>query len=390
MTNNKQNKNKNGKRNNKVAKLPKRMPRPGLTALERMILDPCNAPLKPIYSSRMGGGQVFRVRARFALRSTAADSSGYLVWFPSFHNGGVDETDDIIGATNTLKGGANLFSFGATAFSGRPANSTATPFGTSVNVSGSAGRALADPAFDLVDSQNVSEARTLAACMKIKYVGSTSTRQGEIFVVKNLAQNALVRSTGSVSSIGEIAQYASTTCRMPASEMEIVWRPNGEAEVPRKVGVSAASAMPASLESYATDAPFVLGVPAGADLTEQSNSSLAGAPSGIAVAYASLNSAESNDVIIELTKIVQLRYSPLRGTVETTDVPTGREETSDQATAALDAKLGGSDWSVRNAMDAGQRAADNVADVVLGGVSIINTLDRARRGLRRGRYNELM
>jgi len=221
-----------------------------------------------------------------------------------------------------------------------------------------------------VDSSNVSEARTLAACMAIKYVGPTSARQGEFFIVNSLPQNGLMRRGGNVVNAFELMTYASKSCRTPSTDLEVIWRPNLESEFPRKVGDSAADANAVALEGPGADAPFVLGVPAGAFITQQGNSSLSGEPVGFGIAYDGLSTEYSNDIYVELTKVVQIRYSPLRGSVEMGIPPTHNnpKESSSDAASNLDAKLGPS-WTTRLRESVG--SVTEVTEAVLGGASII-------------------
>jgi hypothetical protein len=220
--------------------------------------------------------------------------------------------------------------------------------------------------------------------MTIKYVGKTSERQGEFFVAKSLPQNALLRGIGTPVSIDELTTYASSTLRTPSSDLEIIWRPGQEAEYPRKVGDKATEDSSANvLESVYADTPFVLGVPS-TDKTHQSNSSLPGEPTAIAVAYTGLGTAV-NDIVVELTKIVQVRYAPLFGTVEAAPEVTTQTQTSPEAVDNLDAKFG--DWSVR-LQNAAQTMA-NMTDAVLGGATLLNTVRDVTRGssaLRRVEY----
>lgn len=343
----------------------------GLTPLEKMIADPCNAPLESIYSSQMGGGHVFRVRSRFSLRSTVGDRSGFLAWYPSYHCGGADGTQDIdLSGVPTKSGGANLFSYSHSAFGSAPTNTVANPFGSSSSISGVAGRAIADPAFELVDSSSVSEARTLAACMTLKYIGTTSDRQGEVFVVNSLPQNGLMRRTGEIVTPSQLGSYAAHTARTPASRLDVIWRPTMESEYPRKTGAQAFGAVDAGLESDAVDAPFVLGVPA-ANVSTQGNSSAPGEVTGIALAYSGMNPGVAGDIIVELTKIVQIRYAPLEGIVEAGVPRHVKEQTSSEASGVLDWVLG-PNWTVRSVVEG---AASMTSEILGGAQSVKKVLD---------------
>jgi hypothetical protein len=203
--------------------------------------------------------------------------------------------------------------------------------------------------------------------MTVKYVGTTSARQGEFFICENVPQNALMRRTGETTRIQDLMTYAGTTCRTPSTELEIKWRPGIESEFPRKVGQQAFSALAAGLEDASADAPFVLGVPT-SETTKQVNTSMPGEPTGFGFAYSGMSASTSVDVYVELTKIVQLRYSPLQGVVESRPAYVGGLESSAEAERALDDKLGDS-WTVD--YDAINRGVSGVTEAVLGGASVL-------------------
>lgn len=329
-------------------------------------MDPCHAPLSVIYSEAMNGGVVFRVRKRFRLRNGVTRENGYVAWYPSFHNGGADGTSSISGSAAAYRGGANLFVYNTTSPATSPVNSTTTPFGSGAAISDVEGRALADPAHDLVKSPNVSEARTLGACMRLIYTGTTSARQGEVFAISTLPQNALVRSDGSTLDVDDFISTAGHSCR--TTNMEVIWRPDEESEYPRKGGQQASNSLASGNESVGVDAAFILGDPLGSHKTVARTGSLPGEPMGIGLAFTDQNLETSSDLYIELTKIVQVRYAPIHGTIESPPfVPSGvKPELSAHATQELDKKVGGS-WSVRPIIDSATSLANKLADLTLGG-----------------------
>jgi hypothetical protein len=199
-----------------------------------------------------------------------------------------------------------------------------------------------------------------------------------MFVVQNIPQDALLALTGTVTSPAQFISYASTSMRTPSDSLEVVWRPNADADFPRKEGqLSFASAFPA-LQNSAVDTPFVVGIP-GAAATVQSNQSTSGECSGFGIAYTGLGSGSVTDIYIELTKIVQIRYRPVAGRVETiAPIPRSRLTTSAEAAMDLDRRYGHS-WTVRSVVDGVVGSMGTAADVILGGASFLqqaNTLYR--------------
>ncbi|APG76263.1 hypothetical protein 2 [Changjiang tombus-like virus 6] len=175
----------------RVAKIPRSpLDAQGL-AYARLLADPCNAPLvHPVYSGTEGG-YLIRADSFLTVGANALEQAGVFQWVP----GGIDALQD-----NILLGAA--------------ANAT-----TAINpgVSGAA-----SPAWDFL-TNTASQVRCVAACLRIMYPGSESSRSGRIAFGQ--ASGALLKSGVTVTA-NNLANTMAHYCRTPADEIEVVWKPN--------------------------------------------------------------------------------------------------------------------------------------------------------------------
>jgi hypothetical protein len=87
-----------------------------------------------------------------------------------------------------------------------------------------------------------------------------------------------------------------------------------------------------------------------------------------------MNTSTAGDVIVELTKIVQIRYAPLEGVVEAGVPRHVKEQNSSEAAGVLDWVLG-PDWNIRSITD----GAASLANAALGGVQTVRRIQDAVR-----------
>lgn len=181
----------------KAASSRPRKPRPGGTGLDlearryaALLADPCGAPLThPIYAGGEGGYLV-RTESFFTLGTTTT-SAHVVHWSP--------------GSANSLKTELIIMSAADGA--------TSVVLGTNP--------AVATPGRDFL-TNNVSMYRCVAACMRIGYNGSESTRAGRIHYGRTIT--GLLNTTDSVTADG-VANNLPHYTRTPPTEVEVLWTP---------------------------------------------------------------------------------------------------------------------------------------------------------------------
>jgi hypothetical protein len=189
---------------------------PSLSPVAALLNNPCGA---PIPSGFFGDDSGYHMR----LRSTAGiniynnnnHKYGYIVWFPDYHcssnNGG------------TTAKNANLFQWCSLDSTSTP---TFTSMGTQVTTTTTPTTisSLEDPAYDFVVGTTCQDARTFAACMKVRYTGPTSSAKGNIFPLTNVPLELLLEAP----SVSQLMAYANRDVRCDDT-LEIKFRPIGRA-----------------------------------------------------------------------------------------------------------------------------------------------------------------
>jgi len=262
-----------------------------------MIADPCKAPLYPAVS---GSAEVRRIRMTKNIHTVAARTSGYCVWFPSYHNQG----------DNAATHGANCFYFETATPDTAPLNTVAVPFGTAAATTA---QCFPDAAYDLIQTNYVQDAVGLSACMKMMYLGQLSTCQGTIAALENVPLGALLTGgAGFPASITNLFNYATVRSRIPIEGVELKWSPYDSAYHYRTGGYNPghdAADRCVTIGTAATAASTLTGGPSGEDIR------------GIGFVWNNLNAATTNDYLIDFTKIVQYRVEPITGIVESNSRP---------------------------------------------------------------------
>jgi len=173
------------------------MPRKSLdaaaAAYARLLSDPCNAPLcHPIYPGTESG---FLFRAEnFANIADpgagATTTAGIWHWTPGYVNADSTELVFINSAT-------------------------ASAAQTVVATTNSPGKSFL--------AANARGVRCIAACMRITFIGSESTRAGRLHVGHTTAGMIDVGQSVSVDQVAQTLQYFSRT---PTDTVELIWKPN--------------------------------------------------------------------------------------------------------------------------------------------------------------------
>jgi hypothetical protein len=156
----------------------------------RMLADPCNAPLvHPVYP---GGdsGYLFRAESFATVGTTAGDTAGIVHWTPGYVNASTTQLLSVPIATSSGPG--------AMAING---NSPGVAFLTA----------------------NARACRCVAACMKVTYPGSESTRSGRVHYG---ATSAGMLDLGTSASSDNVATALQHFSRTPADTFELIWKPS--------------------------------------------------------------------------------------------------------------------------------------------------------------------
>lgn len=187
-----------GKRAKKKVKVGKvKVMRPTTTLLDRqamayamLLADPCGAPLAhPVYAGG-DGGYLFRAESFTTVGTSAGHTAGTVLFTP----GAINASGTELLTTSAIAG-----SSGATA-----AALDITPGKTFL-------------------TDNASNVRCVAACMKVSFPGAESARSGRIHFGQ---VSGSTYSLGDVFTPDGLAQALPHYTRTPAGEVEIIWKPN--------------------------------------------------------------------------------------------------------------------------------------------------------------------
>lgn len=164
-------------------------------AWQRLLSDPCYAPLAhPVYPTG-DGGQLVRVEQELNFANGATDTGGFLIWAPG-----------AIGTNNCLVYGSNSGANEGVALTCTDQSSTA-------------------PGYTFLRAQ-ASGARCVAACIQIAWPGSELDRQGMVSLGQvggTLLTEAVAAPVLSVNAARVLCQLRT---RMPDTMVEAKWRPS--------------------------------------------------------------------------------------------------------------------------------------------------------------------
>ncbi|APG77213.1 hypothetical protein [Hubei narna-like virus 11] len=220
-----------------------------ITDYAKMVMDPCHSTLVRTIGTATAGSVTERLRSTIGTPTSAIVSavgvrtivpapSGYIIWFPSYHNG-----------TGNLNP-ANCFIYTSPSSStttfvvnndGRPTNTNALPMGTEAY--DTTGLFVQDPANNLLSgaASVFSRGTTVSACLQLENLVSLSTMQGQVAVVKNYNLAAFDLNSGTnlelkAPTVNEVFAYAEERRRIDPAGHEVVWRPTDASSVARGIG----------------------------------------------------------------------------------------------------------------------------------------------------------
>lgn len=188
-----------------------------------MIADPCHSTLIPgIYGDQ--DGLLAKVQQTFSNPGVSTATCGYILWAPDYHDGPTNLGTSVAGT-------ANLFVWTSDNSSTNPTNSDAFPYGAENNPfepsTDSAG-ALPDPARDLLSSDLVADARTIASCMQMTYTGPMFEASGQFCQIENLPLDSVLTGgfSGLPPSVDDIFRLSTKKGRLGTDTREAVSRPS--------------------------------------------------------------------------------------------------------------------------------------------------------------------
>lgn len=299
-------------------------------------------PLVRSVSDTFGTGIIERVRRTNSFPLTATNTSGYVVWFPSYHNG----------STLAVYNPQNLFYFENANPQTNPINTLANPMGSIA--ADTTGTWLQDPATAVITGTSpFSRAKCIASCITADYVGAVSEAAGQVCVIKNYSLAAFNTQSGAIGqyftppSVDQIFNYSSTRERIRLDGHEVVWRPTEEGAVMRTNGMSPFSGALQILPSI-PDSVFWGGSTGGA--ASQTSCSEPNDIMGICVAWKGVP-AKAAIMSIGLVKVLECELAARSNLVETDAVTKVTNPTTSfaQVTAMADTMMPGWQNHVRGA-----------------------------------------
>lgn len=344
----------------------------------QLVRDPCRGPLVRSVGHVHPGAVTERLRTTFSAGTTVSSigvasslnlqSSGYVVWFPSYHNDGTSasQSGGTAGQTTVLTP-ANMFVFSSNTPNAGPSNSASTggagTASSSVPLSGleTTGQFIEDPAFlQLGATSPFVRATTLSACLQLDYLSTYTALAGQVCTVQNYSLASFIQNIndpGAVPmfpSVDQIFAHAAERQRLQPEGVEVIWRPSDSSSIPR---VSANSLAGTTQKGMVLDAPFWLGnFAAGAN--QDYTRVCASQPNevfGICIAWRNLPSGGAS---INAVKVVDLELAARNGQIEelrTGEPPKLPSTTIDTVVNALDSMSPGWQSSLRKVVTDGAK-----------------------------------
>jgi hypothetical protein len=230
----------------KQKKQPRRRPRRrnrnnranALTPYAAMIADPCNCTLIP---GLHGTSEGLLARVKKTLFNATADTCGYVLWVPDYSCNFGDFNER--GTATNIKCG-NLFIWSSTEPDQQPYNErvdveSKMAYGGILSDTFVAASAFSsaftstDPAAVLISGDIVQDARTLSACIKMKYTGQLVNASGELAFIQDLPLSSIIYGAGNneAASVNQLFQQATQTGRFGSDTAEVISRPDETSHV---------------------------------------------------------------------------------------------------------------------------------------------------------------
>lgn len=208
-------KKKSGRKQRRRPRKSSRRPRragigKALKAHAQMLANPCGATLIPgMFSSDEG----MLTRLKSAQNGTGAGTSGYFLWFPRY-------------VGDAVNGSANCIFFSNTDSSVAPLNTSAFPYADN-DGSATNGTMFDTGASAFVQSDTVSDFRTVSACMKTTYTGAMTDSKGMVATITNVSVDALLRGNSDAPlSVDQLFAMSADVHRLGVDTQEVRYRPD--------------------------------------------------------------------------------------------------------------------------------------------------------------------
>lgn len=307
-------------------------------------------------------GYLLRNNARLVLHNLTSVKCGYFVWFPDFHNNGVSGTTGV----------GNTFHFETNNSATAPTNTQANPFGSS----STAASADTDPSYSFIDSTAVSGARTIAASLKITYIGSTLNLAGQVATLTSVTPTMLLTggAGGGPMSVADAFNSSPLIDRMPNGSREIVHLPTTHYSIYRDAVSNANTIEDTDTTNTCIKIPLISTGPSTIGVGS------ATAP-GLLIAWDGLSTAQTSDICIELCKIVE--WLPAcnnnTGVPQSAARPASTLDTMTEALSNLGAGIRDSGFFdiLPSPYDVG-RYLPSAAGLMIGGAAVSQSLPRLR------------
>lgn len=253
----------------------------------QMQIDPCNATNVPgLYGS--SEGLLGRFKNNHQLFS---EPNGFFLWAPDFHNQGLSEVGP------PYPRGTNVWSYQTANTGSIPTNTPTLPYGygdlaASLDVTTTS---YADPAYSLVNSDLIQDARIVSACMQMTYYGSMKNSAGEVAFISNLPLDALLSGGPGDTplTVDWLMNYATHKQRLGIDTLENVYRLNEQ-----------------SSDKFKDTGDFAVSTPdGGSSEVDQVSSTLA--PRVFGFVWRSVQVGEG--ISFDLTKSIEWRAKPASG-----------------------------------------------------------------------------
>lgn len=209
-----------------------------------MISDPCNATLTPgLYGSEVG---ILGKYKSSHFDDADANENGFFLWCPTYY-----------GTTYSAGNTMNCLFFSTATGSTALRNSAANPLGS--GTTGSTARQVGASSF--ISGSTCQDFRTLSACLRLIYTGSTANCKGRVAVLDNIPVNLLM--ADSTLTINGLFSYAASTERTSLDLHEVTYRPSDSSSKMRNddAGLMIANfgAQTSLTETSANEAPVFIG-----------------------------------------------------------------------------------------------------------------------------------
>lgn len=307
-----------------------------------LLADPCNAALTAPQYGASTGGYLTRFSSHESIESSTF-SSGYVVWFPDYTEGGQ-------GHGTATSGNGNLYIFGGTTGNSVPINTDSSPFGSGSTYGSASGTLDEDPAFDFASSSVVQDTRTAAACIKLLYTGRTDECAGRVCYLNDIPRETLLTgNSGEPLSVNRLFRYSDHSMRMPLDLVENKFRPSTGSEYFRSPEIGLDDCFTATNTGGAETV-------IGSGLTTGS---------GLGIGFAWEGLTADSTLSLDLTKVLEWRPNMDSGltAAPASVAPLGGNMVS-RSIATLDHKFPG--WQ-RKALQIAGSAASKVANWAWGG-----------------------